>query len=146
MKKGRGREILVHSYFLSLFPCILPDALSYRPQHSGETSCSNGAGRNAAGDLSAQSINRAQIPLSSIRHAAPLEMTTERAALQSWGEKTNDVDTILPHMSFRPQRSEVEKSHAGLGRAAMMQEISRLRVSIERRGLYFHVDMQLRSR
>ena len=91
----------------------------------------------AMGDLSAQSNNRFQTPLSPYRHAAPLEMTCRRPALQSWGKETNDIDTIRPTvistateqsgvewrnlqpqwyqclplpLSFRPERSKAEWS------------------------------------
>mgnify|MGYP000910596186 CR=1 FL=1 len=56
----------------------------------------HGTGPIVVGDLSTQSLNGVQIPLSSYRHAAPLEMTCRRPALQSWGKETNNIDTIRP--------------------------------------------------
>ena len=49
---------------------------------------------------------------------------------QSWGTETNDTDTTPSHLSFRPQRSVVEKSPDSVGQAPMRWEISRLRVSM----------------
>lgn len=68
----------------------------------------------AMGDLSTQSNNRFQTPLPSYRHAAPLEMTCRRPALQSWETETNDTDTPS-HCHFDrngAKRSGVEKSPA----------------------------------
>ena len=101
---------------------------------SGEISGPNGTSPIAVGDLGAQSNNRFQTPLSPYRHAAPLEMTCRRPALQSWGKETNNIDTIRPTvistkalqsgelsglngtsaspapLSFRPKRSKAEWS------------------------------------
>ena len=117
---------------------VPPLPLSFRPERSkaewsGEISGPNGTGPIVVGDLSTQRNNRFQTPLPSYRHAAPLEMTYGRAALQSWGKETNDIDTIRPTvistkalqsgelsglngtsasppLSFRPQRSKAEWS------------------------------------
>lgn len=139
---------------------------------SGEISGPNGTGPIAVGDLGAQSINGVQMPLSSYRHAAPLEMTCWRAA-HSHGEQKQM--TQIPHpptchfdrnrakrsgeisgpngtsaspapLSFRPQRSVVEKSPDSVGQAPMRWEISRLRVSMIYKYLYPHTDTQPRSR
>lgn len=121
-----------------------PAPLSFRPQRSeaewsGEISSTNGTGPIAVGDLSTQSINGVQMPLSSYRHAAPLEMTCWRAAHShgeqkqmtqiphpptchfDWnGAKQNGVEwrnlrsqwhQCLPlPLSFRPERSKAEWS------------------------------------
>jgi hypothetical protein len=78
-----------------------PLPLSFRPKRSkaewsGEISGPHGTGPIVVGDFSTQRNNRFQTPLPSYRHAAPLEMTYGRAALQSWGKETNDIDTIRP--------------------------------------------------
>ena len=76
-----------------------PTPMSFRPERSkaewsGEISSPNGTGPIAVGDLSTQSINGVQMPLSSYRHAAPLEMTCWRAA-HSHGEQKQM--TQIPH-------------------------------------------------
>ena len=156
----------------------LPLPLSFRPERSkaewsGEISGPHGTGPIVVGDLSTQRNNRFQTPLPSYRHAAPLEMTCGRAALQSWGKETNDIDTIRPtvistkalqsgelsglngtsaspsHCHFDrngAKRSGVEKSPAPMAQAPLWREISRLRVSMEFKYLDLPADTQPRSR
>ena len=76
----------------------------------------------AVGDLGAQSINGVQMPLSSYRHAAPLEMTCWRAA-HSHGEQKQM--TQIPHPPTchfdrnGAKRSGVEKSPAPTAQAPL---------------------------
>lgn len=160
-----------------------PAPLSFRPERSkaewsgvewsGEISGLHGTGPIVVGDLSTQSNNRFQTPLPSYRHAAPLEMTCRRPALQSWGKETNDIDTIRPtvistkalqsgeisglnstsaspsHCHFdrnEAKRSGVEKSPAPMPQAPLRWEISRLKASMEFKYLYLPADTQPRSR
>lgn len=82
---------------------------------SGEISGPNGTGPIAVGDLGAQSINGVQMPLSSYRHAAPLEMTCWRAA-HSQGEQKQMTQIPHPptcHFDWNgAKQSGVEKSPA----------------------------------
>ena len=101
------------------------------------------------GDLSTQSINGVQMPLSSYRHAAPLEMTCWRAA-HSHGEQKQM--TQIPHPPTchfdrnGAKRSGVEKSPAPTAQAPLRWEISRLRASMEFKYLDLPADTQPRSR
>ena len=127
-----------------------------------------------------QKISRPRVsiersPISSHRHAAPLEMTQRPGSIGSWKKETDSKSTtppstchperqrrILVHgagvpmvlntslrgvtcltsdfhsLSFQPQRMSVEKSHPSMLHAAVRQEISRLRVSIERSPISSH--------
>ena len=110
---------------------------------SGEISLRNGTSCIVAGDFSTQSINRTQTICRQNRHAAPLEMTVEWAACPKSDRLRSDcltsnfylLSSIFylrpPPLSFRPERSEVEKSHSEMVQASCRREISRLRVSIE---------------
>ena len=132
---------------------IPPPHLSFRPERSkaewsGEISGPNGTSPIAVGDLGAQSINGVQMPLSSYRHAAPLEMTYG-AGSSTVMEKGNN-DTIPPlHCHFDrngAKRSEVEKSPAPTAQAPLRWEISGLRASMEFKYLDLPADTQPRSR
>ena len=97
---------------------------------SGEISLRNGTSCIVAGDFSTQSINRTQTICRQNRHAAPLEMTVEWAACPKSDRLRSDcltsnfylLSSIFylrpPLLSFRPERSEVEKSHSEMVQAS----------------------------
>ena len=102
----------------------------------------------AMGDLSAQSNNRFQTPLSPYRHAAPLEMTYGAGSSTVMGKGNNDT-IPPPHCHFDrngAKRSGVEKSPAPMAQAPLRWEISGLRATINFKYLYPHTDTQPRSR
>ena len=78
------------------------------------------------GDLSAQSNNRFQTPLSPYRHAAPLEMTYGAGSSTVMGKGNNDT-IPPPHCHFDrngAKRSGVEKSPAPCCRPIAMGDLS----------------------
>ena len=102
----------------------------------------------AMGDLSAQSNNRFQTPLSPYRHAAPLEMTYGAGSSTVMGKGNNDT-IPPPHCHFDrngAKRSGVEKSPAPMAQAPLRWEISGLRASMEFKYLDLPADTQPRSR
>ena len=116
------------------FPCgvfywhfaVIPTTV----KRSSKISLPNGTGRIMAGNLGALSFNRITTHHFPYRHVPPLEMTQQRAAC-SHSERKRMTPVLPSPLSFRPQRSEVEKSHCSMVQAALWQEISRLRASIE---------------
>ena len=100
----------------------------------GEISCPSGTSRMAVGDFSTLSLNRAQIPISPYRHTAPLEMTCGATSFTVM-EKGNKWHRYLPApLSFRPQRSGVEKSHAGMEQTHECHKCSPPRCHFDRSG------------
>ena len=139
--------------------CTQPAApvISTGTKWSGEISLRNGTSCIVAGDFSTQSINRTQTICRQNRHAAPLEMTVEWAACPKSDRLRSDcltsnfylLSSIFylrpPPLSFRPERSGVEKSHSETGQAALWREISGLRVSIGNKTLTANTAVQPRS-
>ena len=85
---------------------------------SGGISRLNGIGCIAAGDLSTLSFNRITTHHFPYRHVTPLEMT-QRQAAYSHSERKRMIPVLPAPLSFRPQQSEVEKSHSSMALAAM---------------------------
>ena len=84
----------------AFFPCTNDTIATPPPCHfdrSGEISLLHGTSRIGAGDLSTQSLNRVQVHLPPLRHAAPLEMTDATGRLASL-EK--DGNAVTPHCHF----------------------------------------------
>ena len=101
---------------------------------SGEISRPSGTSRMAVGDFSTLSLSRAQIPISPYLHAAPLEMTCGAASFTVMEKKNKWTGTSPAPLSFRPQRSGVEKSHAGIEQPHECHKCSPPRCHFDRSG------------
>ena len=90
-----------------------PNVISTGATRSGEISHRNGTCTIVAGDFSTLSFNRITTHHFPYRHVPPLEMTQRRAAY-SHPERKRMTPVLPSPLSFRPQRSKVEESHASM--------------------------------
>jgi hypothetical protein len=104
------------------FPCdvfywhfaVIPTTV----KRNSKISLPNGTGHIMAGNLGTLSFNRIATHHFPYRHVPPLEMTQRQAAYSHF-ESKRMTPVLSSPLSFRPQRSEVEKSHASMALAAM---------------------------